>query len=173
MNTHALQRGAPFGTAAEIPSDGRSWLRHQRTMSKLCSVVAVMLCCSACLKEERMAIDYRLPMNFEGGFAILYNVKGAPPLPIVDGRLQVTVPAEADPIIVTSSMPSGGWARDRYHMAGQVLNPKLINFSAVAAVSETCLFEHAVIGPPARAKPALESITAKLKARCDLSASAP
>lgn len=138
-----------------------------RVLAVVSSLLAVAFS-SGCLKEERMAIDYRLSPNFEGGFAVLYSVKTAPPLPIVDGRIQITVPAEPDPIIETSSMPSGGWARDRYHMAGQILNPKLISFSTVAAVSETCLFEHAVVGPPARAKPALERITTKLQARCGL-----
>jgi hypothetical protein len=154
------------------PDDVRAVVRHRVPMaafpSRVVVALAVVSCVSGCLKEERMPIDYRLPTNFEGGFAVLYNVKTAPPLPIVDGRIQITVPAGVDPIIETSSMPSGGWARDRYHMAGQILNPKLIKHSAIAAVSDTCLFEHAVVGPPARADAALQTVVQKLKTRCGL-----
>lgn len=121
---------------------------------------------TGCLKEERTPIDFRLPPDFEGGFAVLYKVQGAPPLPMKDGRLQIEVPAEKDPIIETSSSPSGGWARDRYHMAGQVLSPKLVHHSVIASVSDACLFEHAVIGHRMQADAHLQAIVAKLKARC-------
>jgi hypothetical protein len=123
---------------------------------------------AGCLKDERPPIDYVLPANFEGGFAIVYNVKDAPPLPTKDGRWQVVVPAGATPLILTSSSPQDGWARDRYIMAGVPLSPKLVHHHALAAVDQKCVFEHAVIGHQLQADGHLKAIQDRLKAHCGL-----
>lgn len=143
-------------------------MSRARLVASACVVVLASVGLAGCLKEERTPIDYKLPKNFEGGFAVRYAVKDAPPLPIVDGRIQVVVPDEPNPIIVTSSTPVGGWARDRYTMDGQFLSPKLVHHSALASVSETCLFEHAVIGHRMQADKHLEAIVQKLKQHCGM-----
>jgi hypothetical protein len=123
---------------------------------------------SGCLKDERPPIDFVLPANFEGGFAIVYGVVDAPPLPTKEGRLQVVVPPGATPLILTSSTPQDGWARDRYLMAGIPLSPKLVHHHALAAVDQKCVFEHAVIGHQLQADGHLKSIQDRLKAHCGL-----
>jgi hypothetical protein len=142
-------------------------MRHLRVSV----VAAALVLCSAlagCLKDERPPIDYVLPVNFEGGFAIVYNVKDAPPLPTKDGRWQVVVPAGPTPLILTSSSPQEGWARDRYMMAGIPLNPKLVHHHALAAIDKKCVFEHAVIGHQLQADGHLKAIQDRLKAHCGL-----
>jgi hypothetical protein len=151
-------------------------MRHLRA-----SVVAAVVLGSplaGCLKDERPPIDFVLPANFEGGFAIVYGVADAPPLPTKEGRLQVVVPPGATPLILTSSTPQDGWARDRYLMAGIPLSPKLVHHHALAAVDAgqdssgasrpACVFEHAVIGHQLQADGHLKAIQDRLKVHCGL-----
>jgi hypothetical protein len=134
------------------------------------SVVALAMSSllESCYKEERPPIDYVLPANFEGAFAIVYRVHDAPPLPTKEGRVQVVVPPEKTPLILTSSSPQDGWARDRYIMAGVPLSNKLVHHHALAAVNERCVFEHVVISHQLQADGYKKAIQDRLKAHCGL-----
>jgi hypothetical protein len=131
-------------------------------------VFAISSLSGGCYKEERPPIDYVLPANFEGAFAIVYRVADAPPLPTKEGRVQVVVPAEPMPLILTSSSPQDGWARDRYIMAGVPLSNKLVHHHALAAVNERCVFEHVVISHQLQADGYQKAIQDRLKAHCRL-----
>jgi hypothetical protein len=130
--------------------------------------VVVASLSSGCAKEERPPIDYLLPANFEGGFAVVYRVADAPPLPMKEGRVQVAVPPGPTPLILTSSSPQDGWARDRYIMAGVPLSNKLVHHHVLAAVNERCVFEHVVISHQLQADGYQKAIQDRLKAHCGL-----